>query len=258
MRHLDLIGGGRMPVIGLGTWQMAGDACVRAVRRALELGYRHIDTASFYRNEAEVGAALRASGVPREAIFVTTKVWPSDFAPAALRASAERSLKALRLDHVDLLLLHWPSQTVPLADTLGALEGVRAKGQARAIGISNFPVKLMREAVETHGAAIACNQVELHVLNPQPEILAYARPRGIAVTAYSPLARGALLRNRTLAELGRKHGKTPSQVALRWLLEEDGVAVIPKASSEAHLKANLELFDFTLDDADRAALQELA
>jgi 2,5-diketo-D-gluconate reductase B len=258
MISIALNNGRQMPALGLGTWQVRGSTCERVVRTALELGYRHIDTAEMYENEREVGSALAASGVDRGAVFLTTKVWSTHFRAAELRKAAEDSLRRLRTEYVDLLLLHWPSESVPLAETLGALSDVADEGKARAIGVSNFPVSLLQQAVRLSRVAIACDQVEYHVLSPQKALVDHARANGIAVTAYSPLARGRLTRHPVLARIGSKYGKSPVQVALRWLVEQEGVAAIPKASGERNLRANLEVFDFSLDAGDREELDSLA
>jgi diketogulonate reductase-like aldo/keto reductase len=254
---VPLPGGGGLPVLGLGTWQLRGRDCQEAVRTALALGYRHLDTAEMYGNEAEVGEGLRASGVARGEVFLTTKVWPSHFRAPALQRAAEDSLRRLGVEHVDLLLLHWPSSDVPLAETVGALNEVAAQGKARAIGVSNFPAGLLEEAVALSAAPIACDQVQMHVLHPQEALRRRARELGIAVTAYSPLAKGQLAGHPTLARIGEQVGKSASQVALRWLIQQEGVSAIPKASREPNLRANLDVFDFALDADDLAALAAL-
>jgi 2,5-diketo-D-gluconate reductase B len=250
-------GGLAMPKLGLGTWQMRGSACTRAVQDALALGYRHIDTAQMYGNEAAVGAALAESGVARAALHLTSKVWPDNLAPAALRRALETSLRDLRTPYVDLYLIHWPTPTMDLAPALETLVRAREDGLARAIGVSNFPVALMRRAVEELGAPIACNQVEYHVLLDQSRVLDYARRHGIAVTAYAPLARGRLEQEPELRRIARRHGASVAQVALKWLLDQDGVAAIPKASRRENQQANLEALQLPLDDADRAAIAAL-
>jgi diketogulonate reductase-like aldo/keto reductase len=247
-----------MPVLGLGTWQLRGRECQEAVRTALTMGYRHLDTAEMYGNEAEVGAGLRDSGVAREEVFLTTKVWPEHFRAPALRRAADESLRRLGVQQVDLLLLHWPSSDVPLAETVGALNEVAAQGKARAIGVSNFSPALLQEAIALSAAPIACDQVQLHVLNPQTALRQRARALGISLTAYSPLAKGRLAAHPLLTRIGEQYGKSATQVALRWLIQQEGVSVIPKATGEAHLRANLELFDFTLDGDDLAQLAALA
>ena len=255
---IPLPNGHAMPALGMGTWQLRGSACSQAVRTALELGYRHFDTAEMYGNEAEVGAAIAGSRVDRGEVFVTTKVWPDHFRASDLRLAADASLRRLRTDYVDLLLLHWPSNSIPLEETVPALNEVAAQGKARAIGVSNFSVDLLRQAEALSDVPIACNQVQFHVFQPRRELLEYARPRGTAITAYSPLAKGRITDNPVLARIGTRYGKSASQVALRWLVQQDGVAAIPKASSERHLRANFEVFDFSLDADDLRAITALA
>jgi 2,5-diketo-D-gluconate reductase B len=231
-----------------------GAACETAVRLALELGYRHVDTAEMYGNEAEVGAALAASGVDRDTVFLTTKIWSDHLHARDVRHAAEASLRRLGTDYVDLLLIHWPNEAVPLAETLGAMAELAGEGKTRAIGVSNFPPDLLARAIAASPLPLAADQVEFHVRRPQQALHQAARAAGIAVTAYSPLAKGRLARDPALLEVARRHGRTPAQVALRWLIEQDGVAAIPKASGPANLRANLEIFDFSLDDDDRRRL----
>ncbi|OJY33124.1 MAG: hypothetical protein BGP06_19980 [Rhizobiales bacterium 65-9] len=257
MKHLDLPGGGRMPVLGFGTWQLRGPDCARAVTLAIAAGYRHIDTAEMYGNEAEVGDAIAAAGVGRADLFVTTKIWPDHFHAKEARRAAEASLGKLKLDHVDLLLMHWPSDSVPLAETLGEMSRLLEEGKTRAIGVSNFDADRLAQAIQASPAPIACNQVKFHVGAPQDALLAFCRPKGIAVTAYSPLGKGGLGKDPTLEAIGKKYGKSAVQVALRWLIEQDGVSAVPKASSERNLRANLDIFDFSLDADDRARIGRL-
>jgi 2,5-diketo-D-gluconate reductase B len=255
---IPLRGGGGMPVLGMGTWQLRGRECREAVRTALTLGYRHLDTAEMYANEAEVGAGMRDSGVRREEVFLTTKVWPQHFRSGALQRAADDSLRRLEVAYVDLLLLHWPSEDVPLAETVGALNEVAAQGKTRAIGVSNFSVAQLEEAMALSAAPVVCDQVQMHVLNPQTTLRRRARAEGVAITAYSPLAKGRLAGHPVLARIGERYGKSGSQVALRWLLQQDGVSAIPKATREPNLRANLDVFDFVLDEDDLAALAALA
>ena len=256
MKVLD-IQGSKMPVLGFGTWQLDGKACVGAVRRALDIGYRHIDTAQMYGNETEVGQAIADSGVGRGDIFVTTKVMMENVSATKVKSSTAESLKKLKLDYVDLLLLHWPSKDVPLSETLGAMSELQKAGKTKAVGVSNFPVSLMREAVEKLGFPVACNQVEYHVLLSQESVLGFARTHDIIVTAYSPLARGHLTKHPVLAGIGAKYGKTSAQVALRWLIEQPGVAAIPKASREESIRQNFEIFDFELSAEDLKTIAKL-
>lgn len=246
--------GAQLPALGVGTWALSGRSCYDAVRTALAIGYRHIDTAELYDNEAEVGAAIHDSGVKRAEIFVTTKVPMGELRAPQIRRNVEQSLKRLGSDYVDLLLIHWPSRREPLAETLGAFAEARAKGQTRFIGVSNFTVALLREAIEVHRADIVCNQVEYHPYLSQRPVLAALARYGLFLTAYSPLGRGRVAADRDLVRIGQAYGKTPSQVALRWLLDQPNVAAIPKSSSRAHLAANFAIFDFALSAADHAVL----
>jgi len=257
MHHIMLKGGGRMPALGLGTYKLTGAEGLRAIRTALEIGYRHLDTAAAYGNEAEVGRAVRESGVDRADLFLTTKVWMDRARAAEVRASADESLGRLGMDHVDLLLFHWPVRDVPLAETLDGLMAVKAAGKARAIGVSNFPAALMREAVERTGGDIACNQVEYHVGLRQTAVLDEARRHGIAVAAYSPLGKGDIIDDPVPARIGARYGKSAAQVALRWLVQQGGVAAIPRSRSEANLRANFDIFDFHLSAEEMSVLSGL-
>ena len=247
-----------MPALGFGTWQLRGEACVKAVGMALDMGYRHIDTAQIYENEAEVGQGVEASGVLRSELFITTKLWFNNFTQERVSSSFEESLNKLRMDYVDLLLIHWPSKDVPLAETLGAMQALLSAGKTRAIGVSNFPVREMRLAVEEYKAPIACNQVECHVLLPQDKVRAYAGAHNMVVTAYSPLGQGKIANHPVLEAIGKPYGKTAGQVALRWLMEQDQVAAIPKAASEKNARANFEIFDFELSDDDLKKIAALS
>jgi 2,5-diketo-D-gluconate reductase B len=240
-----------MPALGFGTFELPGASCEEGVLDALALGYRHVDTASAYRNEREVGRAIAASGVPRSDIFLTTKVWRGHLAADDVVASTHASLDRLQTDYLDLLLIHWPTDEVPLGETLGALAEVRESGRARLIGVSNFPPGLLAESLSL--APISCVQVEYHPYLSQAGLLALVRRHGLVLTAYSPLARGRIPGDAALAEIGRAHGKSAVQVTLRWLLQQDRVAAIPKAATAAHRRANLDLFDFELsaDEVER-------
>jgi diketogulonate reductase-like aldo/keto reductase len=249
--------GARIPLIGLGTWDLRGRTCARLVEQALRLGYRHVDTAEMYDNEREVGEGLRASGVKREEVFVTTKIWPSHFAPRELERSAKDSLVRLRLSEVDLLLLHWPNPQIPLSETLGALCKVKREGLARHIGVSNFTVALVEEAVKLVGEPLVCNQIEVHVFLDQSKVIAASRKHGMAIVAYSPVARGGLKSDKVLARIGKAHGKSAAQVGLRWLIQQD-IVVIPRTSRIERLAENFALFDFKLADAEMAEIGALA
>jgi 2,5-diketo-D-gluconate reductase B len=239
----------RIPLVGLGTWDLRGRTCARMVEAALRLGYRHIDTAEMYDNEREVGEGLHASGVKRGEVFVTTKVWPSHFAPLDLERAARDSLKRLRLREVDLLLLHWPNPQIPLADTLSALCKVKRDGLARHIGVSNFTVKLIEEAVRLTSEPLVCNQIECHPFLDQSKVIAACRKQDMAVVAYSPIARGSAHNDKVLARIGGAHGKTAAQICLRYLVQQD-IVVIPRTSKEKRLAENAGVFDFTLSAAE--------
>ncbi|MEA2154493.1 MAG: 2,5-diketo-D-gluconate reductase [Solirubrobacteraceae bacterium] len=250
-----IVQGTEIPKLGFGTWQITGDACAEAVRDALELGYRHIDTARAYGNEAQVGRGIERSGVERGSIFLTTKLWHTGLRAGQVREQLEGSLRDLAVDHVNLLLVHWPSRDVPLAETLGAMTELQEEGKASHLGVSNFPSRLVEEALQL--APIICDQVEYHPYLGQPQVLATARERDLVVTAYSPLARGEVHRDPVLAEIGEAHGKSPGQVVLRWLLDQPHVAAVPKASSHEHRAANLDVFDFELGDDERGRIAGL-
>ncbi len=249
--------GARIPLIGLGTWDLRGRTCARLTEQALRLGYRHVDTAELYDNEREVGEGLRAAGVKREEVFITTKIWPSHFAPRELARAAKDSLVRLRLSEVDLLLLHWPNPQIPLGETLGALCKVKRDGLARHIGVSNFTVALIEEAVPLASEPLVCNQVEVHAFLDQSKVIAASRKHGMAVVAYSPIARGGLKNEKVLARIGKAHGKTAAQVGLRFLVQQE-IVVIPRTSRIERLSENFAIFDFDLSDAEMAEITALA
>jgi 2,5-diketo-D-gluconate reductase B len=241
--------GARIPAIGLGTWELRGRACARIVEQALRLGYRHIDTAQIYENEREVGEGLRASGVKRDEVFVTTKVWTSHFLPKDLERSARESLARLRLSEVDLLLLHWPNPQVPLTETLGALARVKQAGLARHIGVSNFTVALIEDAVAACPEPLVCDQVEYHPYLGQPRVMEACARHGMALVAYSPIAKGRIKSDRALARIGDRYRKTAAQICLRWLVQQN-VSAIPRTSKLERLQENINIFDFELSEAD--------
>jgi 2,5-diketo-D-gluconate reductase B len=247
----------RMPKLGLGTWRSWGDECRRAVESGLALGYRHIDTAAMYENEDQVGAAIAASGVPRGELFLTTKVWHDQLAPEAMRRSIEHSLRQLRTDYLDLYLLHWPVPGMDMGAVLGSLTRLKEAGLTRSIGVSNFTIALLREAVEVVQAPIACNQIEYHVLLDESKLVAYARSQGVATAAYRPVAKNLVAEFPSVAAIARKHEATPAQVALAWLLEQDLVAAIPKSTHPERQRENLAALQLRLDDEDRAAIARL-
>lgn len=248
--------GMRMPRIGLGTWPMKGAECQAAVESAIALGYRHIDTAEMYGNEDAVGAGLRASSLPRGDVFLTTKIWNDKTNGAQIRRAFDDCQKRLATPYVDLLLIHWPSPQLQLEDALAGLAAIRAEGRAKAIGVSNFPPRLLRRAIDA-GVGLACLQVENHLFLDQSELRGICRANGMVLTSYSPLAKGSNLDDPTVARVAAKHGATKGQVALAWLLAQEGVAMVPKAASAARQKENLGALDVTLDAEDLAALAAL-
>jgi 2,5-diketo-D-gluconate reductase B len=246
-----------LPRLGLGTYRLQGDACRAAVESALGLGYRHIDTAEMYGNEEAIGPAIAASGIARKDLHVTTKVWNENLAPDAMRKAFDASLKKLKLDHVDLYLVHWPSPDMNLPAVLETLMKLKDEGRTRAIGVANFNIALLRQAVEEIKAPIACNQIEYHVMLDQTPIRKYMATKSIPLVAYCPLAQGRAASNETLMAIANKHNASAAQVALKWLLDQDGVAAIPKASRAESQQANLGALNVKLDDADRKAIAAL-
>jgi 2,5-diketo-D-gluconate reductase B len=248
--------GFRIPIVGLGTWALRGRDCARLTEQAIRIGYRHIDTAQMYDNEREVGEGVRASGL-RDQIMVTTKVQPTMLAPHDLERSVKESLARLRLDVIDLLLIHWPNPRVPLAETLGAMAKMKREGYTRQIGVSNFTVALVEQANKISREPLVCNQVECHPFLDQDKVIRACREHGMAVVAYSPIARGGAQGNKVLERIGRAHGKTAAQVCLRWLVQQ-GIVVIPRTSRTERLEENFMLFDFELSDAEMREIAGLA
>src|SRR6266568_8378513 len=248
--------GAKIPAIGLGTWELRGRTCARLVEQAMRLGYRHIDTAQVYENEREVGEGLRASGTRRDEVFVTTKIWTTHFAPNDLERSVKESLAKLRLAEVDLLLLHWPNPQVPLAETLGALAHVKKLGMSRHIGVSNFTVALIEEAVAACPEPLVCDQVEYHPYLDQSKVREGCARHGMALVAYSPIAKGRIKNDRALLRIGDRYRKSAAQICLRWLVQQ-GVAAIPRTSRLERLSENFEIFDFELSDDDMRLISEM-
>ncbi|SOC35403.1 diketogulonate reductase-like aldo/keto reductase [Rhizobium subbaraonis] len=250
--------GANIPQLGFGTFRMPEDQVLDILPKAIDTGFRHVDTAQIYGNEAAVGAAIKASGIARDAIFLTTKVWVDNYRGDAFQASVEESLRKLQTDHVDLLLLHWPNEAVPLADQIEALNRVREKSQARHIGVSNFTTALMTEAAALSPAPLATNQVEYHPYLDQTKVIAAARALGLSITAYFAMADGKVPNDEVLQEIGARHGRTAAQAALRWLIQQPGVAALTKTATATRLKENLGIFDFSLSAEEMAAIHTLA
>lgn len=258
MQRVDA-NGASIPALGLGTWTLTGADCVDLVSHALGVGYRHLDTAARYENEAEVGEGLRASGIARDDVFVTTKVWWTDLSAADFRASTERSLERLGLDHVDLLLIHWPNPRIPIAETIEALNRARADGLTRHIGVANFPTDLLDEAAALSEAPLVANQVEYHPYLDQTKVKAVCRRIGAAMVSYCPLYRGGpLFAEPAVADAARRHARSPAQIVLRWHVQQEGVVAIPRTSRKERLAENAAIFDFALSDDEMRAISGLA
>ncbi|MEZ5906357.1 MAG: aldo/keto reductase [Geminicoccaceae bacterium] len=249
--------GARIPAIGFGTWALPQERVQALVEHAIATGYRHVDTAKAYGNEKEVGAGIKASGVRRDDIFLTTKIWPDQFRADELKRAADERLKLLGVDAVDLLLLHWPARDVPLAETIGALNEVRDAGKARHIGISNFTVAMIDEAVRLSAAPLVTNQVEYHPFLSQAKVMAALQRHGMALTAYCPIARGKVLGDPVIGAVAEAHGRSATQVTLRWLVQQTGVVAIPRSSNEARITENLQVFDFALSDEEMRRISAL-
>ncbi len=245
-----------MPALGLGTWPLKGNECREAVSDALRIGYRHVDTARMYANEQEVGHGIKDSPVAREEIFLTTKLWHTELTKAKVPVALQDSLRSLNTDYVDLLLVHWPNSRVPIGETLDAMQQLQEQGNVRQIGVSNFPPDLLKEALAY--APVFCNQVEYHPFLSQAALLEVCRQNNVLLTAYSPIAHGAVLQDPVLKAIGEKYGKSPVQVTLRWLTGHRGVAAIPKASSTERRRQNFDIFDFELTPQEREQIDGLA
>lgn len=242
--------GVEVPALGLGTYRLRGQEGVEAITRALELGYRHVDTAEYYDNQAEVGEALARADVDVADVFVTTKIWQNHLGREDVRRVATEARKRLGVDSIDLLLIHWPSRSVPIEETIGAMNALQRDGVVEHVGVSNFSVAQLREAMAASETPILTNQVQYNPTHLQNETLTFCIDNDVLLTAYSPLAKGRVIEDGLLASIGERYGKSASQVALRWLVQQPMVAAIPKATSERHLRSNLDVFDFELTDAE--------
>jgi 2,5-diketo-D-gluconate reductase B len=256
MQHVT-VQGVAVPAVGLGTWQMTGEECRNAVMTGLEQGYRHIDTAQMYGNEDAVGAAVAASDVDRTDVFLTTKLDRGNQSDDAVLRSVEQSLERLGMEYIDLLLIHTPSRSVPIEETIGAMNRLQREETVRHIGVSNFSIQQTKEAVEASDTPILTNQVKYHPFHGQTDLIEYCIENDVLLTAYSPLARGDVVTDDTLTAIGERYGKTASQVALRWLIQQPNVIPIPKASNRDHLTENIAVFDFELTDEEMQQVFEL-
>ncbi len=248
--------GARIPVIGLGTYPLKGAACAKAVANAIGVGYRHIDTAAMYANEDGVGEGVRAAKVPREEVFITTKVWPTDIPDGGLLRSAEQSLKKLRMDYVDLLLIHWPNRSLSVEEMIAPLNAAKRQGLARHIGVSNFDAKLLNDAWRVTREPLVADQCEYHPLMSQDDTIAACKERGTAFVSYSPLGKGSLLRNATIAGIAKRLNRTPAQVVLRWHIQQ-GLVAVPKSGNPERIAENFDVFSFALSEDEMLALNAL-
>ncbi|MDE0322502.1 MAG: aldo/keto reductase [Candidatus Poribacteria bacterium] len=253
MKNIKLASGHETPIFGLGTWQLKGRQCERIVKEAIALGYTHIDTAWMYQNQREIGKALRDTDIDREEVFLTTKIWHTHLKYAEVLAQFEECLSDLQMDYVDLLLIHHPSGSVPVAETFDAFQKLYDAGQVKSIGISNFSIAQVEEACEVSELPICTNQVEYHVRRNRSDLRDYCHARDIVMTAHRPLAVGNLANDAVLRSIGEAHGKTAAQVALRWLVQQ-GIITIPKSGSVPHLRENLDVFEWQLTDEEMQTL----
>ena len=255
MQYVDAHGA-HIPQIGLGTMTLKEDVCVQAVKAALECGYTHLDTAAFYGNEVEVGAGLRASGTARDKVFICTKVRENNLLPENFNKSLDQSLKNLQLPFVDLLLIHWNNKDIPFSTSIAALCAAKKDGRAKHVGVANFTTKMLDEAWAVTTEPLVCNQIEMHPFINQDKVVAASKKHGMAVVAYCPIARGKVPGADALERIGAAHGKSAAQVSLRYLVQM-GVCAIPRTATPAHLKANIDIFDFKLSDAEMTELKAL-
>ena len=255
MKKFKFKSGNEVPALGFGTWEILGEDAVRSTRKALETGYRHIDTADKYGNHKFVGQGIKDSGVDRKDIFLTTKVWYLELASSNLRKSAERFLEELQVDYIDLLLIHWPNKNIPIEESLNAMDQLKTEGIIKNIGVSNFTVNHLKDCLKT-GVEVVTNQIELHPTFGQFELVDFARANGIITTAYSPLGRGADLRLPELIEIAEKYGKSVPQVIINWIISR-GIIAIPKSVNDTRIKENFEALDFELSEEDIKAISSL-
>ncbi|PLK68838.1 2,5-didehydrogluconate reductase [Rhizobium sp. TH135] len=256
--HTVTANGSIIPALGFGTFRMSGADVLRIVPHALKLGFRHVDTAQIYGNEAEVGDAIAASGVPRSDIFLTTKVWVENYAHEAFLTSVEQSLRKLKTDYVDLLLLHWPSDIVSLAEQVEALNEVKDAGKVRHIGVSNFNTTLMTEAVSLSNAPLVTNQIEYHPYLDQTVVIETAMSAGMSVTGYYGMADGKVFTDPILQDIAASHRKSVAQVVLRWLVQQQGIVALSKTIAEARVAENIAIFDFALSADEMATIHGLS
>jgi diketogulonate reductase-like aldo/keto reductase len=253
MKYLKLASGYDMPMVGLGTWTLAGQECTDVVQAALAMGYRHIDTAEGYHNQVDIGKALRAAGIPREELFITSKVAPEHLRYEAGLHACEGTLRDLGTPYVDLYLVHWPNREVPLAETFRALNYLQAEGLVRDIGVSNFTIPLVDQALAASENPIAMNQVEYHPYLNQEALREHCQACGVQLTAYSPFGRGKLFSEPVIMSIAERTGRTPGQVIVQWLMHK-GIVAIPRSHAVEHVRANFDVFGWELPAEDFAAI----
>ena len=256
MQYVKLNSGDKMPLLGLGTWQLTEQECVESVKTAIEIGYNHIDTADGYDNHQAVGKGIKESGIDREELFITSKIKPENLHYDDIKEDAQRFLDELEIEYLDLILIHWPNKDIPLEESLKALREVKEEGLAKNIGVSNFTINHLKDAMDFDPDLVAVNQVEFHPTLYQKELLDFCQENGIVLTAYSPLGRGEIFENKMIKNLADKYDKSPAKLTLKWLIDKDIVA-IPKASSKEHLEANFDLFDWELPAEAREKMDQL-
>lgn len=255
MKKVKLNNQAEIPVIGFGTWTLKGKKAQKAVECALSVGYRHIDTADYYRNHAQVAAAIKNSGIAREDLFITTKAWRSDLHKKDVISAGHRFLDELKTDYIDLLLVHWPNPRIPIQETMEGFSALKEDGIIKAIGVSNFSVSQMKEALAT-GAEITNNQIEYHPHENPEELRKYCQENGVSVTAYSPLGKGAALKIGLVQDLAGKYDKTPAQIILRWLLQKN-LIVIPRSTDPQHIEENFAILDWKLSSEDVESMNQI-
>ena len=256
MKYVELNSGDQMPLLGLGTWQLREQECIDSVNTAIEIGYNHIDTADGYDNHQAVGRGINKSEVNRKELFITSKIKPENLHYDNIKADTQRFLTELDIEYLDLILIHWPNKDIPLEESLKALREIKEEGLTKNIGVSNFTINHLRDAIKIDPNLVTVNQVEFHPTLYQKELLNFCRENEIVLTAYSPLARGEVFENKVIKDLAQKYDKSASKLVLKWLIDKNIVA-IPKASSKKHLKANFDLFDWELPAEAREKMDQL-
>jgi diketogulonate reductase-like aldo/keto reductase len=247
MQFAKLNSGADMPMVGIGTWTLKGDKCRESVRKALDIGYKHIDTAEAYDNQKQVALGIKDSGVDRDDIFITSKVWKSNLRYSDTLSACDNTLGELQTDYLDLYLIHWPNEDIPMKETFEALTKLKDDGKIKDIGVSNFTISHLKTAKSVSQSPISADQVKYHPYENPNDLLEYCKDNDIVITAYSPFGRGDLFTDERLTKIADSHDKSLAQIIIRWLIQK-GIVVIPRSSSEEHLKANLDVFDWELSD----------